>query len=292
MGIRIIRKTKTMKFAINLPNFGYGFTPQELIEIAVEAEQAGWEGFFLWDHMAFMEGRDISVLDPWICLAGVALKTKKIKIGTLITPIPRRRPWKLARETASLDHLSNGRLILGVGIGAPDYDFTTFGEDFDAKTRAKKLDEGLDIITGLWAGEEFSYEGDYYQVKNVKFLPTPVNGQIPIWVAGMWPHKKPFIRGSRFNGVCPISANWPQELTPNDVSDIKDFIFKNRDNSGMFDIIVWGNSSGNPSEGVALIRPFEEAGATWWCENINARRFSNSKEKMMERIRQGPPVEG
>jgi alkanesulfonate monooxygenase SsuD/methylene tetrahydromethanopterin reductase-like flavin-dependent oxidoreductase (luciferase family) len=279
-----------MKFAINLPNFGYRFTPLELTKIAVEVEQAGWDGFFLWDHMAFLGGRDIYVLDPWICLTAIAMKTEKIKIGTLITPIPRRRPWKLARETVTLDHLSDGRLILGIGIGNPEYDFTTFGEDFNPVTRAKKLEEGLKILQGLWTGTEYSFEGDYYQIKKVQFLPTPVNGQIPIWVAGMWPNKKPFIRASQHNGVCPLSTKWPQELTPREVTDIKDFILENRKINANFDIVISGNSPGDPSEWPSLIKPYEEAGTTWWCENINGFRFSNSVEKMIERIQQGPPI--
>ena len=116
-----------MKFAIYTPNFGKNFDPISIAEIAMEAETAGWDGFFLWDHMVFMEGLDVPVLDPWITLSAIAMKTKNIKIGPLITPISRRRPWKLAREILSLDHLSNGRLIVGVGLGAPDYDFESFG---------------------------------------------------------------------------------------------------------------------------------------------------------------------
>ena len=280
-----------MKYAIYTPNFGNYKNPLDLAEVAKEAEKARWDGFFLWDHLVFMEGLDVPVLDPWIALSAIAMKTEKIKIGPLITPISRRRPWKLAREILSLDHLSNGRLILGVGLGAPEYDFVTFGEDFDNSIRAKKLDEGLDILLGLLSGKDFSYEGEYYQIRNVKFLPAPVNNKIPIWVAGTWPNKKPFIRASKFDGVFPIHANWSQELTSGEVKQIINLISKNKPISNNYDIVITGNTPSDPSEGIKIIKPFKEVGVTWWCENISLFRFKNSAEKMLERIRQGPPKE-
>ena len=280
-----------MKFAVYTPNFGYSCNPLDFAKLAKEAENAGWDGFFLWDHLVFMEGLNVPVVDPWITLSAIAMKTKKINIGPLITPISRRRPWKLAREIASLDHLSNGRLILGVGLGAPEYDFVTFGEDFDNSIRVKKLDEGLEILLGFLSGNDFSYKGDYYKIKNVKFLPAPVNGKIPIWVAGMWPNKKPFLRASKFDGVFPIHADWPQNLTLGEVKQIINFINKNRKNSNRYDIIIAGETPGSSSEGINVVKPYKEVGVTWWCENINLFRFKNSTEKMLERIKQGPPRE-
>ncbi len=280
-----------MKFAVYTPNFGYSYNPLDLAEVAKEAENAGWDGFFLWDHLVFMEGLNVPVIDPWIALSAIAMKTEKIKIGPLITPISRRRPWKLAREIVSLDHLSNGRLILGVGLGAPEYDFVTFGEEFDNNIRAKKLDEGLDILLGLLSGNDFSYEGDHYKIKNVKFLPTPVNGKIPIWVAGMWPNKKPFLRASKFDGVFPIHADWPQKLTQGDIKQIISLVNKNRKDSNRFDIIIAGDTPSSSSEGINVLKPYKEIGVTWWCENIDLFRFKNSAEKMLERVRQGPPRE-
>lgn len=280
-----------MKFAIYTPNFGYSYNPLDLAKLAKEAEKAGWDGFFLWDHLVFMEEFEVPVLDPWITLSAIAMKTEKIKIGPLITPISRRRPWKLAREIISLDHLSNGRLILGVGLGAPEYDFVTFGEDFDNKIRAKKLDEGLDILLGLLSGNDFSFKGDYYKIKNVKFLPPPLNGKIPIWVAGMWPNKKPFLRASKFDGVFPIHADWPQNLTLGDVKQIINLVNNNRKDSKRYDIIIAGETPGSFSEGITVVKPYKEVGVTWWCEHINLFRFKNSAEKMLERVRQGPPKE-
>jgi alkanesulfonate monooxygenase SsuD/methylene tetrahydromethanopterin reductase-like flavin-dependent oxidoreductase (luciferase family) len=278
-----------MKFAIYTPNFGKDFRPLHVAKMATEAEEAGWDGFFLWDHMVFMESLDVPVLDPWITLSAIAMKTKNIQIGPLITPISRRRPWKLAREILSLDHLSNGRLIFGVGLGAPDYDFESFGEDFDNIIRAKKLDEGLEILLGLLSGEVFNYEGEYYQVKKVKFSPTPLKGRIPIWVAGMWPNKSPLRRAAKYDGIFPISANWPQQLTPMDVKHILEYISQYRRTTENFDVIISGETPGDSSEGLKIIEPYSDAGVTWWCENIYGYRFSNSSAKILERIRQGPP---
>ncbi|MFX0029642.1 MAG: LLM class flavin-dependent oxidoreductase [Candidatus Hermodarchaeota archaeon] len=280
-----------MKYAIYIPNFGSYYNPIDIANIAFEAERSGWDGFFIWDHLIFSESVDIPFLDPWIALTAIAMKTDKIKIGTLITPIPRRRPWKLARECVSLDHLSNGRLILGVGLGAPKYDFTCFGETFDPFIRAKKLDEGLVILKGLWSGENFTYKGEYYQIKNAKFLPTPVNGTIPIWVAGMWPNKNPFLRSAKYEGVFPININYTQQLTSNDVEDILNFMSKHYKISSNFDVIISGDTPGNSSEAIEIIKPYKKAGVTWWCENINLLRFKNSLDDMIERVRQGPPNE-
>ncbi len=279
-----------MKYAIDFPNYGYYYNPRDIAKLAHEAEDAGWDGFFLYDQIAFMKGLGLSYTDPWIALAAIAMETQDIKIGTMVTPIPRRRPWQLAREVTSIDHLSNGRFILGVGLGDPASEFTTFGEEKDPRIRAKKLDEGLDIIRGLWSGEPFKYRGDYFTVRKIKFLPTPVNDHIPIWVAGMWPHKKPFLRAARFDGICPSSIRHPQLLTPAEITEILEFIKKNRSKTGNFDVFFAGETPGNPEEGAKVVKPYIEAGITWWSERINDLRFSNSPKKMLERILQGPPV--
>ena len=142
-----------MKYALNFPNFGDYSNPRELAELALDAEKAGWDGFFLWDHMTsssrLTSSSNIPFVDPWVALSAIAMKTESISIGTWITPLPRRRPWKVARETVSIDHLSNGRLILGVGLGAPDFEFIAYGEEVDPGIRAQKLDEGLKIIDEL-----------------------------------------------------------------------------------------------------------------------------------------------
>lgn len=235
-----------MKYAINIPNFGNQYSnPNILAELASEAEQAGWDGFFLWDHMIGETDWKVPMVDPWVALSATAMKTKRIKIGTMITPLPRRRPWKLARETVSLDHLSNGRVILGIGLGTPLEEFSVFEEDADPKMRAKKLDKGLDILVGLWSGKEFSYSGKYFKLDKMTFLPKPVQSpRIPIWIAGRWPNKPPFRRAARWNGVVPIKKSWPNDLTPNDVKEIVTYTNKYRTNpkAEPFDVMIEGNT--------------------------------------------------
>ncbi len=156
-----------MRYALYLPNYGAEHSARGLAELAHEAEESGWDGFFLWDHVNTGETA-IAMLDVWVALAAMAMTTTRIRLGATVTPVPRRRPWKLARETVTLDHLSNGRLTLGVGLGVTD-DYEPFGEDCDGKARAAKLDEGLEILTGLWKGLPFEQHGQAYQVKNVTF---------------------------------------------------------------------------------------------------------------------------
>jgi alkanesulfonate monooxygenase SsuD/methylene tetrahydromethanopterin reductase-like flavin-dependent oxidoreductase (luciferase family) len=209
-----MKGTEHMQFAIELPPFGPYSDPHLVAELAHEAEEAGWNGFFLWDHINYRQGgspEPLSIADPWIVLAAMALRTTSIKLGPMVTPLPRRRPWKLARETVTLDHLSGGRLILGVGLGSDrSGEYHDFGETTDARVHGAQLDEELAILTRLWSGEEVNYEGEQYQLSQVQFRPTPVQTpRIPIWVAGNWPHKKPFRRVAQFDGVYPRSSVAP-----------------------------------------------------------------------------------
>ena len=172
-----------MRFGISVPNIGDLGT---LIELGVEADRADWDGYFVWDHMRFHEGFPVPVFDPWVALGAIAARTERVRIGTLVTPVARRRPWKLARETVTLDHLSGGRAILGVGLGyPPDADLELLGEERDDRVRAAKLDEGLEVLTRLWSGEPFDLGGEYFQVRETQFQPAPLQRpRIPIWVAG------------------------------------------------------------------------------------------------------------
>jgi alkanesulfonate monooxygenase SsuD/methylene tetrahydromethanopterin reductase-like flavin-dependent oxidoreductase (luciferase family) len=166
-----------VRYAISIPNFGEWADPRTMVELAREAEAAGWDGFFLWDHIRFSTS-PLPVQDPWVLLAAIATVTERMTIGPMVTPLPRRRPWVVARQAVSLDHLSNGRVLLGVGIGEPvDVELTAFGEQGDRTVRAAMLDEALSIIAGLWSGEEFSFNGDHYQLAPMTFLPRPASSR-------------------------------------------------------------------------------------------------------------------
>lgn len=287
-----------MRFGITLPAFADFSDPRALAELAREAETAGWDGFFIWDHI-FFDPTFHPIADTWVALAAVALNTESLRIGTMITPMARRRPWKLARETVSVDQLSKGRLILGVGLGDPvQWDFGFFDEVTDPKTRARRLDEGLDILTGLWSGQPFRYQGEQYNVKEVTFRPTPVQSpRIPIWVGGWWPNKPPLRRAARWDGVCP--SKWGGTITPDEWRELLSYIQRYRTVTTPFDAVHSGATPGGDSDQAAeLVEPYARAGVTWWVETVDPWRFGwsweepwnpKATEQMRERILQGPP---
>jgi len=278
-----------LRFGILVPNFGDCCgSARELAELAVLGERARWDGFFVFDHILYSGGLEARVVDPWVALAAIAVNTNHIRIGTLSTPIARRRPWKLARETVSVDHLSAGRLILGVALGDPvELDFESFDEDSDNKIRAKKLDEGLDILTGLWRGERFSYDGTYHRVRDVRFLPRCLQyPRIPIWVSGRWPRKAPFLRAARWDGVFPLGSSRGSRLSPDEVREVITFIKKHRPDTSSYDIVATSGADGQaPSSD--LLSAYETLGVTWWMHDI--RRSCNSHEELRTQIEKGPP---
>lgn len=276
-----------MHYGIYTPNFGDDLDVRSLAMLAQEAEESGWDGFFLWDHIVYRANPPVRMVDPWVALTAIAMKTERIRIGTTVTPLARRHPWKLARETVSLDHLSNGRLTLGVGLGdPPTTEFAQFGEESDTRIRAAKLDEGLDVLSGLWSGKPFRYQGTHYHVQKTTFLPPTLQmPRIPIWVAGFWPHPAPFRRAARWDGVVPLKQGG---LEPEDIEQISAFLKEHRNSDAAFDIIKIGSTPGdNRTKGSKLVAPFANVGTTWWLESLFTRR--NSVEQMRQRIRQGPP---
>ncbi len=264
-----------------------------ILEMAQEAEEAGWDGVFYWDGIC-IEGAG-PLYDPWATLAAIALRTSRVRIGAVLTPPSRRRPWKLARETVTVDHLSHGRLVFPVGLGAlDDGGFTKVGEATERKERAELLDESLEIITGLWSGQPFSFHGQHFQVEEMTFLPPPVQSpRIPIWVVGAWPRDKSMQRVLRYDGLLPTKLNADgslAEVTPADLSAIGAYIAEHRgaDKTTPFDIIWEGETpADDPEKARSLVRPWAEAGATWWMESRwgNPTRLDESRN----RIRQGPP---
>jgi alkanesulfonate monooxygenase SsuD/methylene tetrahydromethanopterin reductase-like flavin-dependent oxidoreductase (luciferase family) len=253
-----------MKRGISIPNFGSYADVRETARLAARAEAGGFDGFFVWDHIhntGWAPGgppAPLRAADPWILLAGIALATETIRIGPMVTPLPRRRPWKVARETVTLDHLSGGRLTLGVGLGFPaDDEYERFGEPHGDVERAELLDEGLEVLTKLWSGEQVSFAGKRYQVDGVQFLPRPMQEpRIPVWCAGMWPGTGPFRRAARWDGVFPI-GNWPNALGPDDVRDICATIERHRGSLEGYDIVIPAPFEAGRDE------EFAAAGTTW-----------------------------
>jgi alkanesulfonate monooxygenase SsuD/methylene tetrahydromethanopterin reductase-like flavin-dependent oxidoreductase (luciferase family) len=245
--------------------------PAELIELGVEAERAGFDGFFLWDHIVFSNSGDgPPIVDPWLVLAVVAARTSAIRIGTMITPVPRRRPWQLAKITTTLDRLSAGRVTLGVGIGSPAYgDFGIFHEPVGERERGELLDEGLDVLAGLWSGERFSYSGRHFTVDPVRFTPAPVQRpRIPVWVGGVLPAARPIARSARWDGMVPIRFSGGSLIRPSaaDIADVAGRAAAIRGSADGFDLVVWAEVAAVPGDVAELAGPYQEAGATWWIE--------------------------
>jgi alkanesulfonate monooxygenase SsuD/methylene tetrahydromethanopterin reductase-like flavin-dependent oxidoreductase (luciferase family) len=229
----------TARRAIFVAPFEELSEPALVAELAARAERKGWDGFFVWDHVAYSEPVR-ALADPWVTLAAIAMRTERVLIGPLVTPLPRRRPHQLARETVTLDRLSGGRLVLGVGLGSGrtgEFDPDRFGEEGDPKARAKLLDGGLDRLLGYWDGE---------------FEPRPVQRpRIPIWVAATWPNRRPLRRAARFEGLFPVEVPGPAEFAEM-VSEIKAM----REDDGPFDLVVTNPAGTDP-------KPWVDAGATW-----------------------------
>lgn len=278
-----------MRYGISVPNFGSFADVRTTADMARDAERAGWDGFFVWDHIsAAASFGQATIADPWILLTAIALATERIRIGTMITPLPRRRPWKLARETVTLDHLSNGRLVLGAGLGSPPEEYSLFGEEADERTRGSKLDEALDVLAGLWTGSPFSYQGEHYIVRETTFSPAPVQSpRIPIWVAGMWPSRRPFRRAAKWDGVVPIHA----DITPLSVDELLDiiaYVRNHRASDEPFEVVIGGESSGQgPFVWKTPLLEYEAVGATWWLESMTDWR--GHYEDLGDAIRRGPP---
>jgi alkanesulfonate monooxygenase SsuD/methylene tetrahydromethanopterin reductase-like flavin-dependent oxidoreductase (luciferase family) len=271
-----------MKFGIYIANYALKGDPRNFIKLAEAAEEAEWDGFFMWDHN--YAGKDYSIADPWITLAAIATRTERIRIGTTVTPLPRRRPQEVAREVTTLDILSEGRFTLGVGLGgSSDNDYRKFGDDTDLKARAERLDESLAILEGLWSGRPFTFSGKHYNIDDVTFNPRPVQRpRVPIWCAGTWPIKAPFRRAARFDGVFPLGIDGNMELE--DYSDVADYVKRHRGSMKGFDIVIMGVSTGDPEKD-SWIDESEALGVTWYVEVMMGDDF----DKYLEKTVKGPP---
>ena len=276
-----------MKYAIGVVSGGE-IGIHELARLAEQAEGAGWDGFFIEDYITHWSAPDAPTFDPWICLAAMAMVTKRLRLGAMVTPLSRRRPWKVAREAVTLDHLSDGRLILGVGLGGlqDPMNFDRFNEVVNPRERAGMLDEALEIIDGLWSGEWFSYHGKHYQVEEVRFQPTPVQKpRIPIWVGGGYPNKGPLQRAKRWDGSCMYKEShgqgW-QDMTPGDVRALRAYVESDKPTGALYDICVGGRARlADWDKDRQHIHDVAEAGATWWMEFIEPTTLEKARQGIL-----------
>jgi len=274
-----------LKFGLALP---FGSSPRIAAKLSNLAEEAGWDGCFLGDA--------IWCEDPMIALAAAAMRTQRIRLGTMVIPMPLRRPWKVASESVALDRLSDGRLILGLGAGAVWMGWQSFPDELtDIKARAEMLDESIDILTLLYQRKQFDYDGKHYHLKLTlmeerHYPPKPVQQpRIPLWVVGIWPRKKSMQRVLKCDGVFAEKMNREGkgvEVTPADIREMKAYVDANRTLTTPFDIVVGGKTAGlDHTQLQDKLIPWMEAGVTWWVEGF----WDEPEEQVMERIRRGPP---
>ena len=251
-----------MRHGMSVPNFS---EPAPLVEIARAADAAGWDGFFLWDHIVVDREAPPPVSEPWTVLAAAAMVTSRVRLGTMVTPVARRRPWVLARQVTTVDHLSGGRAVLGVGLGVPpEAEYATFGEPADPRRHRQLLDDGLALIDGLWSGEPVRHSGPHHQVQEVRFLPRPVQQpRVPVWSAASLPARGGARRAARWDGVVPIFADGRdyRPVTPTELAGIVAEVTAHRTTDAPFDVAVW---TVGPDDD--LRDEYRRAGATWLVE--------------------------
>ncbi len=288
-----------MRFSVNLPNFGDFADPRAVATVAVAAEQAGWDGLFVWDHVVHNKQtrRGQPFGDPWILLTAAAMATAHLRLGTLVTPVARRRPEQLARQVATLDSLSRGRMIFAAGLGGPIEDeYGSFGDTTDPVVLAQRLDEGLELLARYWSGEPVNHDGRHYQVRDVTLLPASVQRpRPPIWIGGFWPHRAPMRRAARWDGAVPLFTAATHGHVP-PVDQVRDLVaYVNQHREGRqdrpFEIVLGGATPGDPAQARDVIAPLAEAGATWWDERqIQATDDVHRLTPVLRRISRGPPA--
>ena len=252
----------------------------DIADMAVLAEEAGWDGLFVWEGLYGV--------DAWISLAAAAIGTTTLRIGTMLTPVSRRKPWELAGQVATLDRLSNGRVTLSIGLGAPDTGFADFGEQTDRHTRAELLDEGMAIMCALWSAAPVTFNGRHYQITpnefpSIKHLiqqPHP-----PVWCVGALSSTKSMQRALRWNGLLPqvLDGGVARQATLEELSAAMPTI-RSAVGDRPFDIIVEGSWTEHSPAAWA------DTGATWWIESLwDAMHGPDPISASMDRLREGPP---
>jgi alkanesulfonate monooxygenase SsuD/methylene tetrahydromethanopterin reductase-like flavin-dependent oxidoreductase (luciferase family) len=253
---------------VTLPIFDELADPRRVGDLAAEAEAAGWDGVFVWDHV-YYRSPVRAVTDPWTALACIAMRTTRVLLGPMVTPVPRRRPQVLARQIAALDQLSDGRCVFGAGLGldGSGRELSRFGEELDDRTRAAMLDEGLALLQALLTGKPVDHSGEHFTARDVTFLPA---ARVPIWIAARWPNKRPLRRAAAHDGVFLIDAD-----TPDDLRGAVAVIAETRSGLDGFDVVVQLDEGDDPA-------PWEAAGATWWLTRIDP--FTVSVDAVRRRI--------
>jgi alkanesulfonate monooxygenase SsuD/methylene tetrahydromethanopterin reductase-like flavin-dependent oxidoreductase (luciferase family) len=268
-----------MKFALVLP----GGTAVEQLEQAVLAQEAGWDGIFVWEAAYGV--------DAWGLLSAIAARTTGLTLGTALTPLPWRRPWKVASQVVTLDQISGGRAVLMVGLGAVSTDLPDTGEELDLRTRASMMDEGIDLIRTLWRGETH-FHGEHYTYDcdrtDLAEVGRPVQQPIPIWAVGLWPRPKSMRRVLRCEGVMP---QYEHGSSPDEMRAMCAWLREQGRQPG-FDVVAEGETpADDPEAAASTVAPWRDAGATWWLET----RWDmphHSPERMRqvrERLDAGPP---
>jgi alkanesulfonate monooxygenase SsuD/methylene tetrahydromethanopterin reductase-like flavin-dependent oxidoreductase (luciferase family) len=272
-----------LRRGVYLPPFGPFGDPNVIVDLAVRAEAAGWDGVFLWDHVV---SEATPIADCWTTLGAIAAATRRVLLGPTITPLPRRRPWVVARQASTVSRLSGGRLVLGAGLGSDESgDFSRFGEQTDQATRGAMLDEGLGVLEAVWSGQPLDHAGTYYDVHLGASAPEP--HAIPVWIASSTRHPGVLRRAAGWDGVFPISDH---TLAPEEVADIVGALRRAGAPVGdRYGVVIAGNASQawerpNP-DGVDL-SAMVEAGATWWMESLI---HVDPLELSLEVVDAGPP---
>jgi alkanesulfonate monooxygenase SsuD/methylene tetrahydromethanopterin reductase-like flavin-dependent oxidoreductase (luciferase family) len=261
-----------MRYAVSIPPFT---DPSKILDMATMAEQAEWDAVFVWDHLRWDVGLKPDVHDPWALLAAMAVRTERIRLGTCVTPVSRRRPHVLAKQLVTLDHLSAGRSMLGVGLGEPaDADFGDFGDEADPRARAARLDEGLEVLDHLLRGDRVDHDGEHFRV-HAELRPAPVQRpRPPIFVAGVSPHRRPLERALRWEGFFPIAG--AELLSPDAIANYLEGIVPPRG----WDLFAALTPGHDPSE-------FAAVGVTWLVEG--AWPVGDWVAELSGRIIEGPP---
>ena len=300
-----------MQFGVTLPSAGYAADPETFVQFAVDAEEAGWDGVFVWDtpYAAAPDEPPYYLADAWVLLSAMAERTERVRLGTMLTPLAWHRPWLIARQAATLDRLSGGRFTLATGLGAPPDEGPYFGGDEpDRRRRAAMLDESLAILEGLWSAEPFAFEGAHFDLREVTFRPRPLQlPRIPIWIVGAWPRdpaawprRKSMRRAIRYDGLLPnvfgldgkpvFDASSDEAL--DDLRAMRAWVDAERESGAPYDIVVErGLGEFSDAEARAETARWEEARATWWLDDVWQEMYHASLDPkpLRRRILRGPP---